>query len=228
MKKYNKKTDNFSSHIIIARYISRQTKFNTKIIDLGCDVGFLGSILSLFKKKFEIHGVDINKKNLTIAKKYYKKVYLLDLNEQKWPIKEKFEIAVLADMLEHLYNPQTVIAKVLKLLKKRGILIISVPNIAFWWARLQILLGRFPKENRGIFDRTHIHFYTRDTLSRLLLSFPEIKIESFHQTTLPLQFVFKKDISKFPFNLTYNINYFLAKIWPSLFSYQVVIVATKI
>ncbi len=46
--------------------------------------------------------------------------------------------------------------------------IISLPNVAHIAARLLLLAGRFPQMNRGIFDRTHLHFYTRATAEAML------------------------------------------------------------
>lgn len=227
VKVYYKKTDEYSSHMVVAKIIARQNQYNTKILDLGCDIGFLGQTISRFSRKYEIHGVDINKTNLKKAAKYYYQTYNFDLNLEKWPIKDKYEIVVLADTMEHLNNPQHTINNSLKVLKKRGMLIISVPNIVFWWSRTQILIGQFPKDNRGIFDKTHLHFFTKDTLLDLMTSFKELKVEEFHSTALPFQFIFKTSVSKFPINIIYKLNYLLAKFWPNLFSYQHILVVTK-
>lgn len=228
VKVYYKKTDEYSSHMVIAKIIARQNQYNTKILDLGCDIGFLGQTLSRFSKKYEIHGVDIDKTNLKKAEKYYYKTYNFDLNLEKWPINDKYEIVVLADTMEHLNNPQLAINNSVKILKKRGTLIISVPNIVFWWSRAQILIGRFPKDNRGIFDKTHRHFFTRKTLYDLISLNKTLKVEYFLSTTFPLQFVLRKSSSSRVFKLIYSFNYILSKLWPDLFSYQLIYVVSKI
>ncbi len=224
---YLRKKDKYSSHTIIADIIYTLSKPKTRILDLGCDVGFLGKTLKDLSIDFEIYGVDINKKNLEKAKNIYKKTYLFDLNLESWPIHDKFEIIVLADTLEHLVNPNIAITNVLKLLKTGGKLIISVPNIVFWWSRIQILLGKFPKENRGIFDKTHLHHYTNRTIHQLIKSYSELRIVNFYPTNLPFQFVLKKYTDYFLLRLIYNLNYILAKKWPNLFTYQFIIVSSK-
>ena len=40
--------------------------------------------------------------------------------------------------------------------------IVSLPNSGHWYFRWNVLLGRFPQDDRGLFDRTHLHFYTWD------------------------------------------------------------------
>ena len=223
---YLQKKDPYSSHVIISKIISDNKNINTKILDLGCDIGFLGFTLSKLNRDFVIHGVDINKENLKIAKGHYEKTYVFDLNTKTWPISGKYEVVVLADTLEHLTNPKKVLSNVYKLLKKNGLLIVSVPNIVFWWSRLLIMVGRFPKHKRGIFDKTHLHCFTRQTLENLL-TLNKFKIESFHTTNFPLQFIFNKKKLNLPLRIIYDFNYLLSVIWPNLFSYQIILVVSK-
>ena len=48
-------------------------------------------------------------------------------------------------------------------LKENGQLVVSLPNVANITVRLALLFGRFNYADRGIMDRTHLHFYTRKT-----------------------------------------------------------------
>lgn len=225
---YYQKTDPYSSHMVIGKIISDLGKSNSKLLDLGCDVGFLGKTLNILNIKCTIDGVDVNKENLKIAGRNYNKTFMFDLNSQSWPIKDKYDLVVLADTIEHLHSPKNTLSNVYRLLKKNGILIISVPNIVFWWARLQILIGRFPKENRGIFDKTHLHFFTKKTLLDLLLLDNRYKPNSFHTTTFPIQFIFNKENQSLILKFIYNFNYLLSKVWPNIFSYQLIYVVSKI
>ena len=50
---------------------------------------------------------------------------------------------------------------------RKRIAIVSLPNIAHWTARRALLRGRFPQEDFGLFDRTHLRFYTRATAHAL-------------------------------------------------------------
>ena len=45
--------------------------------------------------------------------------------------------------------------------------IISLPNVAHWYMRLTLLLGRFNYAERGLLDRTHLRFFTLKTASDL-------------------------------------------------------------
>jgi methionine biosynthesis protein MetW len=79
-----------------------------------------------------------------------------------------FDYALVADVVEHVNNPQHFLRTTAELLKPSGKLILSVPNIAHWTARLSVARGRFNYTERGIFDDTRVRFYTAATLETLL------------------------------------------------------------
>ena len=70
---------------------------------------------------------------------------------------ERFDAVLFADVLEHLRDP----AAVLRRARAAPLAIVSLPNIAHWTARRALLRGRFPQEDFGLFDRTHLRFFTR-------------------------------------------------------------------
>ena len=47
-------------------------------------------------------------------------------------------------------------------------MLVSVPNVAHWQARLQLLRGRWPQHDSGTFDASHLRWFTRDSLGALL------------------------------------------------------------
>jgi SAM-dependent methyltransferase len=79
-----------------------------------------------------------------------------------------YDAILAADTLEHLPDPQRILAMVHRSLKPGGLLFISVPNVANLTVRLALLCGRFEYADRGILDRTHRVFFTRASLERTL------------------------------------------------------------
>ncbi len=79
-----------------------------------------------------------------------------------------FDAAVAADLLEHLPRPEQTLERLAAALPEGAPLLISVPNVANLWVRLQLLFGRFQYADRGILDRTHLVFFTRRTLEEML------------------------------------------------------------
>lgn len=81
----------------------------------------------------------------------------------------KYDFIVLADVLEHLVNPEYVLKKLHKNASKNTKLIISLPNVASWAMRKQLFFkGDFEYQDSGLLDKTHLHFYTVNTLPKML------------------------------------------------------------
>jgi SAM-dependent methyltransferase len=94
--------------------------------------------------------------------------------------------AILAgDTLEHLYDPERVIAMIHEALPPGGLFLVSVPNVAHLSIRLALLAGRFPYADRGILDRTHRMFFTRRTLTDVLAR-AGFRVEREAVSTVPL------------------------------------------
>jgi methionine biosynthesis protein MetW len=81
-----------------------------------------------------------------------------------------FDAIVLADVLEHVPQPDVLLAGLVDHLRPGGSVIVSLPNIAFLTARLRLLAGVWRYEERGIFDATHLRFFTRRTARELLVA----------------------------------------------------------
>lgn len=79
-----------------------------------------------------------------------------------------FDHVVLADVLEHTAEPEPILRAVADLLAPGGSVIVSLPNIAYALARLRVLRGKWSYDDSGIFDRTHLRFFTISTARELL------------------------------------------------------------
>lgn len=143
-----------------------------KVLDLGCWTGRFGEKLKKEKNCYVV-GVDIDKQAVKIARKRLNKVILLDLDNPEKLLKqtnEKFDVIVMADVLEHLKKPSDVLLVNKKLLKDNGYLIASIPNIAYIGIRLKFLFGKFEYQKTGILDETHLRFFTLKTSEELFKS----------------------------------------------------------
>jgi hypothetical protein len=94
------------------------------------------------------------------ARPYYRTVYTDGIETAALPARS-YQVVVCADVLEHTVDPTAVLRKLQRAALPDAAFIISLPNVAHIAARLLLLSGRFPQMDRGIFDRTHLHFYTR-------------------------------------------------------------------
>lgn len=141
--------------------------FGSKVLDVGCSSGNFGAELRA-KKQCEVIGVDIFEDDLKIAAKHLDKVFLRNVERDNFDDLGQFDVMLMADVIEHLIDPVPALEKLKKRLKKSGILVFSVPNMANIGVRLELLKGRFEYTKYGILDQTHLHYYDRIQLSQVL------------------------------------------------------------
>jgi 2-polyprenyl-3-methyl-5-hydroxy-6-metoxy-1,4-benzoquinol methylase len=82
---------------------------------------------------------------------------------------EPFDVIVAADVLEHLVDPWRALRTLRSWAAPGGILAVSVPNMRFY--RLVgnlVMRGEFEYELFGVRDWTHLRWFTRRSLSRML------------------------------------------------------------
>src|SRR4030095_11413610 len=104
---------------------------------------------------------------------------------------------------------------------KRPRLLISTGNVAFAPVRLQALLGNFNYGKRGILDLTHTRLYTFNSLRRLL---EQCGFEIERMFGIPAPCPLALGLNRFS-RLLVRLNAFGARLWPSLFAYQIFAVA---
>ena len=79
-----------------------------------------------------------------------------------------FDLVIFNDVLEHLEDPWNVLKRIKSCLAENGEIIISVPNFLFIHTFKRVLLGDFRYEDFGVMDKTHLRFYTKKSLIRML------------------------------------------------------------
>jgi len=136
------------------------------ILDVGCGAGLLGqNIKKIIKHKVFCYGIDTNKELACHARKYLDKVIIADLNNLSlWQqVEDKsLDVIVFADVLEHLINPLDVLKAATSKLTDNGVVITCIPNIRHWSTFYYLYVtGRWPRNERGLFDKTHLRFFTK-------------------------------------------------------------------
>lgn len=103
---------------------------NKKVLDAGCGAGYGTRMLYELGGR-EITGSDISKEAIEYAMASYRKpgVQFIEANAEKLPdFKEKFEVVVAFEILEHLSDQRSFLKGVKANLKSGGILLVSTPN----------------------------------------------------------------------------------------------------
>jgi 2-polyprenyl-3-methyl-5-hydroxy-6-metoxy-1,4-benzoquinol methylase len=81
---------------------------------------------------------------------------------------DHFDVVIAGDVIEHLPRPNRIMQEIRQVLRPGGQVLLSVPNFGHWYPRGRIALGLFGYDRRGILDETHLRFFTRTTLRRLV------------------------------------------------------------
>jgi 2-polyprenyl-3-methyl-5-hydroxy-6-metoxy-1,4-benzoquinol methylase len=82
-----------------------------------------------------------------------------------------FETILCLDVLEHLVDPWTLIARLHSMLAPGGVIVASLPNIRHFSALGPLLLkNQWRLKDSGILDRTHLRFFVRQSAIELMTS----------------------------------------------------------
>jgi 2-polyprenyl-3-methyl-5-hydroxy-6-metoxy-1,4-benzoquinol methylase len=186
--------------------ITEMALVNKKLLDVGCNQGFINEKIT---KNNTIIGIDIDGKNLSIAKDrgYITKKINLNSIKQLPFRKNTFDVILLWDILEHLIEPNNLIDECERILKKEGILIVSIPNTLNIINRFRFMFG-IPSD---ITDNTKYKHEFSDHLH--IISYKKIK------KTLTQKYSIMNEYNYTPTNIKNNRLRFLqpfAKICVSL------------
>jgi 2-polyprenyl-3-methyl-5-hydroxy-6-metoxy-1,4-benzoquinol methylase len=135
-----------------------------RVLDIGCRDG---ALTATYASGNTVLGLDIDSDALARAKSALGiETKNVDLNGP-WGIPDhSFDVVVAAEVVEHLYYPDTVFRKIAAALVPGGVLLGTVPN-AFSLAHRSRYL-RLSKAGTPLSDPTHINHFTVKELESLL------------------------------------------------------------
>ena len=140
------------------------------VLDVGCGKGVLGRYLK-DNGVDKVFGIELNEDAAVEARQWLDDVATGDLDSMQFPFQEKsVDCIICADVLEHLADPWTALAKLKRLLKDDGCIISSIPNVAFHRNIRKMLKGQWEYGDEGLLDRTHLRFFTFSTIEELFNS----------------------------------------------------------
>lgn len=215
--KYTLKRSRTGSHMQIVEAIAG----GSRVLDLGCSQGLLAAPLKA--KGVRVTGVDQGARadRAPDLDEYFER----DLDDPlELPFGRDFDYVVVSDVIEHLRNRVQLLRGARRFLKENGHLIISTPNIALWFYRLSLLVGRFEYGPRGVLDETHVHFFTKATFRREVEK-AGFRVLGERATALPFEIVFESTGRSRLVRGVSRAYHVLARIWPEMFAYQHIILA---
>lgn len=199
-----------------------------KVLEIGSSSGYMTK--AFLENNCQVVVVEVDKNAFKdIPQKVNLKIEgsIEDENVIKKLANKKYDFIVLADVLEHLVLPEKALKDLKKIADDKTRLIVSMGNIASWPIRKQLFFkGDFEYQESGILDKTHLHFYSFETLPKLMKK-TGWKVNQIIGTItrIPLE----ETLSKLPLiNLIFDYGKkYLIKNYPNLTFLHFVVISSK-
>src|SRR6266480_5731088 len=149
-----------------------------KVLDLGCRDG---ALTRAYAAGNEVVGVDADREALAEAEKLGIETHWADLDQPLELADESFDVAVAGELLEHLRDPQALVAEIRRVLRPGGTLVASVPNAYRLKRRLLFLFGQSPES-----DPTHLQMFSPDDVRAVLAGFENPQLHFVAGRLVPL------------------------------------------
>jgi len=132
-----------------------------RVLDIGCGPGFFLKIAQ--EKGWQVWGLDLSKEAVVEARKILKtrRIYRKTLNDCNF-LPNFFDLVVIFQTIEHAQSPLELLKKARKILKPRGLLLLTTPNTSGWQAKI---MGRHWFSYR---HPDHFWFFSQKSLEILL------------------------------------------------------------
>lgn len=124
--KMEKNKLNSLSHV--QRYVEAAKQCHGRILDLGCGLGYGAAILS--KSGRNVIGIDFSLAALSYARSVYRGPQYVVANINNLPFRNNiFDVVVAFEIIEHVPEPHRALDEISRVLREKGVLFASTPNI---------------------------------------------------------------------------------------------------
>jgi 2-polyprenyl-3-methyl-5-hydroxy-6-metoxy-1,4-benzoquinol methylase len=143
-----------------------------RVLDVGCGAGGVGRALRSSGAS-ELVGVELEPGPAESARAVFDRLHVCAIEQAlaEGVLDGPFDTIVAYDVLEHLVDPSAVVDGLHALLRPGGHIHVSVPNARHFSLILDLVLrGTFGYTSWGHRDATHLRWFTRRDMERLLES----------------------------------------------------------
>lgn len=131
------------------------------ILEIGCGSGATGALALARGKAARYVGIEVCESAAAHAREVLTEVVVGDVERLELPWRPAtFDAVILSEVLEHLIEPWAVLEKLHGVVRPGAMVLASSPNIAHWQVLRELGHGRFELADRGVFDRTHLRWFT--------------------------------------------------------------------
>lgn len=151
-----------ASDVAPARVI-RMVPRGARVLEIGAGPGSITRHL-VGTLGCDVVALEVDPAATAILRTFVPRVFERDLNRQGWSDEiaagcGKFDVVIAADVLEHVYNPWSVLEEMKGLLAPGGSVILSLPHVGHAAVAACLVDEDFEYWPWGLLDRTHIRFF---------------------------------------------------------------------
>jgi len=153
-----------------ARLLRRVPPGGGSVLELGPGPGAMTRVL--LERGHRVTVVENDPEALEVLKALGVEVISGNLDGTDWLeaiAGRRFDAVLACDVLEHLRKPEEVLHRLSEFVAPMGRLVISVPNIAYAGVVAAMRNGIFDYSDKGQLDRTHVRFFTKRSIEKVLL-----------------------------------------------------------
>lgn len=159
------------------------------ICEFGCGAGALARAVRVDNPDVHYVGVEMAEEQIKLATNALNVGLIRNIDRlDDWDSDKEllsslplnsFDHVILGDVLEHLYDPQKAMNEAARRLMPGGTAIVCIPNVQHWSVFANLVLGSWPQQDSGLFDRTHIRWFTLENMVNLVEA-SGLTVESVH------------------------------------------------
>ncbi len=141
---------------------------DARVLEIGCGNGATGALALARGRAGRYVGVELMESYANAARDVLSEVRVGDVERMEfdWQPAE-FDALILSEVLEHLVEPAQLLRRLSRFVRPGGLVLASSPNIAHWKVLRELVKGRFDLADQGVFDRTHLRWFTPATFAAM-------------------------------------------------------------
>ncbi len=161
--------------ILIAAAVRNIRAERIRILDVGCGSGaFLSAVLEHLESSFSLNPAgwqvsawDVSSQEVSQAQQHGLKASVRNIATERLAeeLVEHFDLVLAIEVLEHIADTGRAVGNIHRLLRPRGFLVLTTPNLAAWYNRILLLFGNQPHMSEVSYDP---HRYGNRVFERLL------------------------------------------------------------